>query len=37
VPAALLAMRRLWPTLRGLRERRAREAALFQEGLDNES
>jgi hypothetical protein len=37
VPAALLAMRRLWPTLRGLRERRAREAALFQEGLDSES
>ncbi len=34
VPAALLAMQRLWPTLRGLRDRRAREAALFQEGLD---
>lgn len=34
VPAALLAMCRLWPTLRGLRTRRAREAALFQEGLD---
>jgi hypothetical protein len=34
VPAALLAMRRLWPTLRGLRDRRAREAALFQEGLE---
>lgn len=34
VPAALLAMRRLWPTVRGLRDRRVREAALFQEGLD---
>lgn len=33
VPAALLAMQRLWPTVRGLRERRAREAALFGEGL----
>lgn len=33
VPAALLAMRRLWPDLRGLRERREREAALFAEGL----
>lgn len=34
VPAAILAMQRLWPTVRGLRDRRAREAALFQEGLD---
>lgn len=33
VPAALLAMQRLWPTVRGLRERRAREAGLFAEGL----
>jgi hypothetical protein len=33
VPAALLAMQRLWPTVRGLRDRRAREAALFSDGL----
>lgn len=33
VPGAILAMQRLWPDVRGLRERRAREAALFAEGL----
>lgn len=29
----ILAMRRLWPNSRGLRERREREAALWREGL----
>ena len=33
VPAALLAMQRLWPSSSGLYGRRAREAKLFTEGL----
>ncbi len=33
VPTALLAMRRLWPEGNGVRDRRAREAKLFEEGL----
>jgi GH24 family phage-related lysozyme (muramidase) len=33
VPAALLAMRRLWPDDKGLRDRREREAKLFEAGL----
>ena len=33
VPDQLLAMRRLWPDSRGLRERREREAALWRKGL----
>ena len=33
VPEQLLSMRRLWPRARGLRERRAREAAKWIEGL----
>ena len=33
VPAALRAMKRLWPEGNGLRERREREAKLFEEGL----
>lgn len=34
VPGAILAMQRLWPDVRGLRDRRAREAGLFAEGLE---
>ncbi|MBN8888702.1 MAG: hypothetical protein J0H91_00200, partial [Rhodospirillales bacterium] len=37
VPPAILAMQRLWPTVRGLRDRRAREAALFAEGLNQQN
>jgi GH24 family phage-related lysozyme (muramidase) len=33
VPAALRAMKRLWPEGNGLRDRREREATLFEEGL----
>jgi hypothetical protein len=33
VPAALRAMKRLWPESQGLRDRREREAKLFEEGL----
>jgi len=33
VPDQLLSMQRLWPSSSGLRGRRAREAALWQEGL----
>lgn len=33
VPAALRAMKRLWPVGSGLRDRREREARLFEEGL----
>jgi peptidoglycan hydrolase-like protein with peptidoglycan-binding domain len=33
IPAALRAMKRLWPEGNGLRERREREAKLFEEGL----
>jgi hypothetical protein len=33
VPAALRAMKRLWPEGSGLRDRREREAKLFEEGL----
>ena len=33
IPAALRAMKRLWPEGNGLRERREREARLFEEGL----
>jgi len=33
VPAALRAMKRLWPEGNGLRDRREREAKLFEEGL----
>jgi GH24 family phage-related lysozyme (muramidase) len=33
VPAALRAMRRLWPEGNGLRDRREREAKLFEDGL----
>ena len=33
IPAALIAMKRLWPEGNGLRTRRDREAKLFEEGL----
>ena len=33
IPAQFLAMKRLWPTMRGLRNRREHEATLFQKGL----
>lgn len=33
VPAALRSMKRLWPQGNGLRDRREREAKLFEEGL----
>ena len=33
IPAALRAMKRLWPEGNGLRGRREREAKLFEEGL----
>jgi hypothetical protein len=33
VPAAIRAMKRLWPESKGLRDRRDREARLFEEGL----
>jgi hypothetical protein len=33
IPAALRAMKRLWPEGNGLRDRRDREAKLFEEGL----
>ena len=33
IPAALRAMKRLWPEGNGLRDRREREAQLFEEGL----
>jgi len=33
IPAEFRAMRRLWPALKGLRDRREREAALFEDGL----
>jgi hypothetical protein len=33
VPDLLRAMKRLWPTMRGLRDRREAEAKLFEEGL----
>lgn len=35
VPAQILAMRRLWPESRGLRDRREREADLWLEGLSS--
>ncbi|MDA0702643.1 MAG: hypothetical protein O3A96_05295 [Proteobacteria bacterium] len=34
VPACFVAMKRLWPTLAGLRARRDEEAAMFRRGLD---
>ncbi len=34
IPGELRSMARLWPTLKGLRRRRAQEADLFQKGLD---
>ena len=34
VPTALRAMKRLWPEGNGLRDRREREAKLFEEGLE---
>src|SRR5207244_13249696 len=33
IPAALRVMKRLWPEGNGLRDRREREAKLFEEGL----
>lgn len=33
VPAALRSMKRLWPKLKGLRDRREHEALLFEQGL----
>jgi hypothetical protein len=33
VPPAIIAMKRLWPNVEGLRIRRDREAELFKEGL----
>jgi hypothetical protein len=33
VPAALRSMKRLWPNLKGLRDRREHEALLFEQGL----
>lgn len=33
IPDEIRAMRRLWPTMKGLRDRRDREAALFERGL----
>ena len=33
IPAEILAMQRLWPTVAGLRDRRRREARLFKDGL----
>lgn len=33
IPADILSMRRLWPTVPGLQNRREHEAALFQKGL----
>ena len=33
IPQALRAMKRLWPKDPGLRDRREREAKLFEEGL----
>lgn len=35
IPAEIRAMKRLWPDLKGLRDRRDREAALFEKGLKN--
>lgn len=35
IPGEIRAMRRLWPDVPGLQQRRDREAALFSEGLDN--
>lgn len=37
IPAEFRAMRRLWPALKGLRDRREREAALFERGLETPS
>jgi hypothetical protein len=37
VPGQLRSMKRLWPTLRGLRDRREAEAVLFEKGLDRRS
>ena len=37
VPAALRAMKRLWPNARGLRDRRDAEADLFEQGLTSPS
>lgn len=37
IPAQIRSMRRLWPTVRGLRIRRDKEANLFQNGLTNRS
>lgn len=33
IPDAIRAMKRLWPDMKGLRDRRDKEAALFEEGL----
>jgi hypothetical protein len=33
IPAALRSMKRLWPNLKGLRDRREHEAVLFEQGL----
>jgi hypothetical protein len=33
IPAEFRSMKRLWPALKGLRDRREREAALFERGL----
>ena len=35
IPAEIRAMKRLWPEVKGLRDRRDREAALFEKGLKN--
>lgn len=37
IPAQIRSMKRLWPTVRGLRIRRDKEANLFQNGLTNRS
>jgi GH24 family phage-related lysozyme (muramidase) len=34
IPACFEAMKRLWPTLAGLRARRDEEAAMFRGGLE---
>jgi hypothetical protein len=33
IPDEFRAMKRIWPNVRGLRDRRDHEAALFQKGL----
>jgi GH24 family phage-related lysozyme (muramidase) len=35
IPTDIRSMERLWPTVRGLRKRREREASLFEQGLRN--